>query len=97
MTRRARAKRWGIEDLDRIYAIEDMAKGDCIFAATGVTDGSLLKGVKRRRGGCVTHRKHRHARQLAVPSVASSPNIAGASPDRRNRLKRGVCPPILMS
>jgi len=51
---RARARRWGIEDLDRIYALEDMAKGDCIFAATGVTDGSLLKGVKRRRGGCIT-------------------------------------------
>ncbi len=51
---RARAKRWGIEDLDRIYRIEDMAKGDCIFAATGVTDGSLVKGVKRHRGGCVS-------------------------------------------
>ncbi len=51
---RARAKRWGIDDLDRIYALKDMAKGDCIFAATGVTDGSLLKGVKRRKGGCVT-------------------------------------------
>ena len=46
---RGRAKRWGIEDLDRIYALEDMAKGDCIFAATGVTDGSLLEGVKRRK------------------------------------------------
>ena len=51
---RARAKRWGIDDLDRIYALEDMAKGDCIFAATGVTDGSLLDGVKRRKDGCVT-------------------------------------------
>jgi fructose-1,6-bisphosphatase II / sedoheptulose-1,7-bisphosphatase len=51
---RARAKRWGIDDLDRIYALRDMAKGDCIFAATGVTDGSLLKGVKRLVGGCVT-------------------------------------------
>jgi fructose-1,6-bisphosphatase II / sedoheptulose-1,7-bisphosphatase len=51
---RARARRWGIEDLDRIYTIDDMAKGDCIFAATGVTDGSLLKGVKRKRGGCIT-------------------------------------------
>ena len=50
---RARANRWGIEDLDRIYSIDDMAKGDCIFAATGVTDGSLLKGVKQRKGGCV--------------------------------------------
>jgi len=46
---KARAKKWGITDLDRIYKLEDLAKGDCIFAATGVTDGSLLEGVKRRR------------------------------------------------
>ncbi|HEU4957846.1 MAG TPA: class II fructose-bisphosphatase [Sphingomicrobium sp.] len=51
---RGRARRWGIDDLDRIYSMEDMAKGDCIFAATGVTDGSLLKGVKRQRGGTTT-------------------------------------------
>jgi fructose-1,6-bisphosphatase II / sedoheptulose-1,7-bisphosphatase len=44
-----RARRWAIDDLDRIYALEDMARGDCIFAATGVTDGSLLRGVKRQR------------------------------------------------
>ncbi|MCJ7420859.1 class II fructose-bisphosphatase [Sphingomicrobium astaxanthinifaciens] len=50
---RARARRWGIEDLDRVYALEDMASGDCIFAATGVTDGSLLDGVKRRKSGCI--------------------------------------------
>ena len=49
----ARARRWGIDDLDRIYAIHDMAKGDCIFAATGVTDGALLKGVHRTKA-CVT-------------------------------------------
>ena len=47
---RGRARRWGIDDLDRVYTLEDMAKGDCIFAATGVTDGSLLSGVKRGRG-----------------------------------------------
>ncbi|GLR47123.1 class II fructose-bisphosphatase [Sphingomonas astaxanthinifaciens] len=51
---RARAHRWGIEDLDRIYKLDDMAKGDCIFAATGVTDGSLLKGVKRRKSMITT-------------------------------------------
>ena len=51
---RGRARRWGIEDLDRIYRLEDMAKGDCIFAATGVTSGSLLDGVKRLRGGKMT-------------------------------------------
>lgn len=51
---RGRARRWGITDLDRIYALEDLAAGDVIFAATGVTDGSLLKGVKRRRDGVIT-------------------------------------------
>jgi len=49
----ARAHRWGIEDLERVYTLQDMAKGDCIFAATGVTDGSLLKGV-HRRNKCVS-------------------------------------------
>lgn len=51
---KARARKWGIEDLDRIYKLEDLASGDCIFAATGVTSGSLLDGVKRRRGGVMT-------------------------------------------
>jgi fructose-1,6-bisphosphatase II / sedoheptulose-1,7-bisphosphatase len=51
---RARARRWGIEDLDRVYSLGELAKGDVIFAATGVTDGSLLDGVKRRRDGTVT-------------------------------------------
>jgi fructose-1,6-bisphosphatase II / sedoheptulose-1,7-bisphosphatase len=51
---KARARKWGIEDLSRIYKLEDLAKGDCIFAATGVTDGSLLQGVKRRKGRMTT-------------------------------------------
>jgi fructose-1,6-bisphosphatase II / sedoheptulose-1,7-bisphosphatase len=50
---RARAAKWGVEDLDRVYHLQDLAKGDCIFAATGVTDGSLLEGVKRRKT-CIT-------------------------------------------
>ncbi len=51
---RARARKWGVTDLDKIYALEELAKGDVIFAATGVTDGSLLEGVKRKRGGITT-------------------------------------------
>jgi fructose-1,6-bisphosphatase II / sedoheptulose-1,7-bisphosphatase len=51
---RSRARKWGINDLDKIYDLEELAKGDVIFAATGVTDGSLLEGVKRRRGGIMT-------------------------------------------
>lgn len=51
---KARARKWGITDLNKIYDLEELAKGDVIFAATGVTDGSLLEGVKRRRGGIMT-------------------------------------------
>jgi fructose-1,6-bisphosphatase II / sedoheptulose-1,7-bisphosphatase len=51
---RARARKCGIEDLDRVYHLKDLVKGDCIFAATGVTDGSLLAGVKRLPGGRMT-------------------------------------------
>ena len=51
---RGRARKWGIEDLNKIYVLEELAKGDCIFAATGVTDGSLLDGVHRRKDGTMT-------------------------------------------
>jgi len=51
---KARARKWGVTDLDRIYQLDDLVKGDAIFAATGVTDGSLLQGVKRRAGGTMT-------------------------------------------
>ncbi|WP_299373520.1 class II fructose-bisphosphatase [uncultured Kiloniella sp.] len=50
----ARARRWGIEDLDRKYEINELAKGDVMFVATGVTDGSLLRGVRRYQGGATT-------------------------------------------
>jgi fructose-1,6-bisphosphatase II / sedoheptulose-1,7-bisphosphatase len=53
-TERQRAARWGVEDLDRIYDLHDLARGDVIFAATGVTDGSLLGGVKRRKNATTT-------------------------------------------
>ena len=52
--KRARAERMGISAPDRIYDVTDMAGGDCIFAATGVTDGSMLEGVKFRRDDIVT-------------------------------------------
>ena len=51
---RSRVRKWGIEDLNKIYVLEELAKGDCIFAATGVTDGSLLAGVHRRKDGTMT-------------------------------------------
>ena len=44
--RRARARRMGITDPAKIYAIEDMAAGEVLFSATGVTDGNFLGGVQ---------------------------------------------------
>ncbi|WP_221792091.1 class II fructose-bisphosphatase [Aquisediminimonas sediminicola] len=49
-----RAYKWGVTDLNRVYQLEELASGDVIFAATGVTDGSLLAGVKRRKDGIMT-------------------------------------------
>ena len=45
---RKRAAKMGISDINRKFRLEDMASGDVIFSATGVTDGSLLEGVKFR-------------------------------------------------
>jgi fructose-1,6-bisphosphatase II / sedoheptulose-1,7-bisphosphatase len=50
-----RAAKWGIKDLNRKYTMLDMAKGDVMFAATGVTDGSMLRGVRRYGESGSTH------------------------------------------
>ena len=43
---RARTLKMGIKDPKKKYQIEDMVRGDCLFAATGVTTGPMLRGVK---------------------------------------------------
>jgi fructose-1,6-bisphosphatase II / sedoheptulose-1,7-bisphosphatase len=48
--KRERAKKMGIKDPGKKYQIEDMVKGDCLFAATGVTDGRMLRGVRFGHG-----------------------------------------------
>src|ERR1700726_5290494 len=52
---RARARRIGIVDLNRKYGLLDLAKGDVMFAATGVTSGTMLQGVRLFAGGARTH------------------------------------------
>jgi fructose-1,6-bisphosphatase II / sedoheptulose-1,7-bisphosphatase len=47
--RRERAAKMGVTDPRMRYEIEDMVKGDCLFAATGVTDGAMLRGVRFRK------------------------------------------------
>ena len=51
----ARAAKMGISDPKRVYKMEEMAKGDVLFSATGVTDGNLLQGVKFNRSAICTH------------------------------------------
>ncbi|WP_026873749.1 class II fructose-bisphosphatase [Inquilinus limosus] len=52
---RERAKRQGVEDFTRVYGLMDLAGGDVMFAATGVTTGPMLRGVRIFPGGAVTH------------------------------------------
>src|SRR6516164_7541521 len=47
--KRERARKMGIKDPRKRYEMHDMVKGDCLFAATGVTDGALLDGVRVRK------------------------------------------------
>ncbi len=49
-----RARRAGIEDLDRVYTRDEMVTGDVIFAATGVTDGSIVQGIRTEPGWVTT-------------------------------------------
>jgi fructose-1,6-bisphosphatase II / sedoheptulose-1,7-bisphosphatase len=44
----------GVKDFNRKLSLEDMASGDVMFAATGVTDGSLLQGVRFEKGAVTT-------------------------------------------
>jgi len=51
---KARAAKWGVTDLNRKYGLMDLVAGDVVFSATGVTDGSMLRGVHRDGGEFIT-------------------------------------------
>ncbi|MFP5492461.1 MAG: class II fructose-bisphosphatase [Bacteriovoracia bacterium] len=50
-----RAKKMGIEDINRVFKIDDLARGHVMFCATGVTDGNFLDGVVFKPWGALTH------------------------------------------
>ena len=54
---KSRAREMGVVDLDKVYTIDELAKGNVMFAATGVTDGAWLQGVKFIGGGENMHAK----------------------------------------
>jgi fructose-1,6-bisphosphatase II / sedoheptulose-1,7-bisphosphatase len=85
---RARAARWNVTDLNRKYRLEDLASGDVMFAATGVTNGAMLKGVRRFAGGAFTHSVVMRSKSGTVRFIEATHNF------RRkivpNSLKGGV-------
>jgi fructose-1,6-bisphosphatase class II len=50
-----RARKMGIDDMNRVFKIDDLARGNVMFCATGVTDGNFLDGVVFKPWGCLTH------------------------------------------
>jgi fructose-1,6-bisphosphatase II / sedoheptulose-1,7-bisphosphatase len=72
---RERARRCGITDLKRKYSMLDLAHGDVMFAATGVTNGSMLRGVRRFPGGAVTHSLVMRSRSGTVRYIEAHHNF----------------------
>ena len=72
---RGRATKCGITDFDRKYDLLDLAHGDVMFAATGVTNGSLLRGVRRFSGGAFTHSMVMRSRSGTVRYVEAVHNF----------------------
>ncbi len=71
-----RAKEMGITDPSRIYGLEDMAKGDVMFAATGVTSGPMLRGVRHFGSGAYTHSIVMRSKSGTVRYVEAHHNFA---------------------
>ena len=72
---RNRAQRWGITDYDRKYGLLELAAGNVMFAATGVTDGTMLKGVRRFHGGASTHSIVMRSKSGTVRTVEAEHNF----------------------
>lgn len=71
-----RARSMGITDPKRVYDLEEMAKGDVMFAATGVTTGPMLRGVRRHATGAVTHSIVMRSKSGTVRYIEGQHNFA---------------------
>ena len=72
---RERARHWRIEDLDRLYDLGDLASGSVMFAATGVTDGTMLRGVRREGSSASTHSIVMRSKSGTVREIESRHNF----------------------
>ena len=71
-----RARGMGVADPHRVYQLEEMAKGDVMFAATGVTTGPMLQGVRRWATGAVTHSLVMRSKSGTVRYIEAHHNFA---------------------
>lgn len=76
---KARARKLGITDLDRKYTMNEMARGNVMFACTGVTSGTMLRGVRRFSGGAETHSLVMRSKSGTVRYVTASHNFSRKS------------------
>lgn len=77
---KARAVKVGITDFGRVYGTDDLAKPDNVmFAATGVTDGPMLRGVRRFAGGASTHSIIMRSKTGTVRRIEASHNFTRKS------------------
>ncbi len=78
----------GITDFDRKYTLDELAHGDIMFAATGVTGGWMLNGVRRVGGGVATHSLVMRSKTGTIRfieaehNVARKPMVGGGAPAR---------------
>jgi fructose-1,6-bisphosphatase II / sedoheptulose-1,7-bisphosphatase len=76
---RGRAAKLGIKDLNRKYKMEELAHGEVMFAATGVTNGSLLRGVRRFSHGAETHSLVMRSKSGTVRYISATHNFSRKS------------------
>jgi fructose-1,6-bisphosphatase II / sedoheptulose-1,7-bisphosphatase len=72
----ARARGMGVTDPNHVYTISEMAKGDVMFAATGVTSGAMLRGVRWSGKGAMTHSMVMRSKSGTVRYVEAHHNFA---------------------
>jgi len=72
---RGRADRMGIIDYNKIYGLNELAHGEVMFAATGVTDGSMLRGVRRWSSGASTQSIIMRSKTGTVRTITAEHNF----------------------
>ena len=72
---KGRADRLGISDYNKIYSLNELAHGEVMFAASGVTDGSMLRGVRRWNSGASTQSIIMRSKTGTVRTISAEHNF----------------------